>query len=76
MIIGSRKRLVKTNTDPTIKTGEANIKRVKQTKTLGIIVDKHLSRKNQISNIIVKVTKGIGMLRRMKVFVAKSTLTT
>ena len=53
--------LVKSNTDPTITVGGANIKRVKQTKTLGIIVDAHLSWKNQISYIIAKVTKGIGM---------------
>ena len=76
MIIGSRQRLVKSNTDPTITIGGANIKRVKQTKTLGIIVDEHLSWKNQLSNIIAKVTKGIGMLRRMKAFVLKSTLIT
>ena len=69
MIIGSRQRLVKTNTDLTITLGEANIKRVKQTKTLGIIVDEHLSWKNQINNIIAKVTKCIGMLRRTMVFV-------
>ena len=42
MIIGSWQQLVKSNTDPTITTGGANIKRVKQTKTLGIIVDQHL----------------------------------
>ena len=64
MIIGFRQRLVKTNTDPTITIGGANIKRVKQTKTLGIIVDGRLSWKNQIRNIIAKVTKGIGMLKR------------
>ena len=63
MIISSRQRLVKTNTDPTITLGEANIKQIKQTKTLGTIVGEHLSWKNQISNIIAKVTKGIGMLR-------------
>ena len=56
MIIGSRQRLVKTNTNPTITLGEANIKQLKQTKTLGFIVDERLSWKNQISNIIAKVT--------------------
>ena len=76
MITGSRQQLVKTNTDPTITSGEVNIKRVKQTKTLDIIFDEHLSRKNQISNIIAKVTKRIGMLRRMKAFVPKSMLIT
>ena len=76
MIIGSRQRLVESNTDLTITMGGANIERVKHTKTSGIVVDEYLSWKNQISNIIAKVTKGIVMLRRMKVFVLRSTLIT
>ena len=76
MMIGSPQRLVKSNTNPTITIGGANIKRVKHTKTLGIIVDEHLSWKNQIRNIIAKVTKGIDMLKLMKAFVPRSTLIT
>ena len=61
MIIGSRQWLVKSNTDPTITIGEANIKRVEQTKTLGIIVDEHLSWKNQISNIIANKLRKVSV---------------
>ena len=67
MIIGSRQRLVKTKTDPRIPTAGANIKQV---------ICEQLSRKNQISKIIAKVTKDIGVLRRTKAFVPKSTLIT
>ena len=42
MIIGSRQRLEKIENDPEIKLGGVNIKRVKHTKTLGIIVDEQL----------------------------------
>ena len=76
MIIGSRQRLSKININPTISLGETNIKRVKQTKTPGIIIDEQLLWKNQISAIVTKVSKGIGMLRRMKAYVPQKILIT
>ena len=76
MIISSRQRLSKINTNSTISLGGTNIKRVKQTKTLGIIIDEQLLWKDQISDIVTKISKGIGMLRRMKVYVPQKTLIT
>ena len=76
MIIGSRQRLPKVNINPTISLGGTNIKRVKQSKTLGIIVDEQVLWKDQISDIVTKVSKGIGMLRRMKAYVPQKTLIT
>ena len=74
MIIGSRQRLEKIENDPEIKFEGAYVKRVKHTKTLGIIVDEQLQWKDQIESIITKVSKGIGMLRRMKKYTPKSVI--
>ena len=43
MIVGSRPRLNKINNDLEIELGGNNIKRVKETKTLGVIVDDQLN---------------------------------
>ena len=57
-------------TDPKIELVESVIKRVNKSKTLGIIIDEHLSWNDQIQNYVVtKVSKGIGMLRRIRQFV-------
>ena len=64
MIIGSKQRLTNITNDPKIELGEAEIKRVDKSKTLGVIIDEHLTWKNQV----------IAMLRRMKECVPISTL--
>ena len=74
MIIGSRQRISHITTDPKIELGESVIKRVNKSKTLGIIIDEHFSWSDQIQNVVTKVSKGIGMLRRIRQFVPKSTL--
>ena len=40
---------------------------------IDIIIDEHLSWNDQIQNVVTKVSKGIGMLRRIGQFVPKST---
>ncbi len=74
MIIGLRQRLSNIETDPTIELGESKIKRVKHSKTLGIIIDDQLLWKKQVETTVSKVSKGIGMLRRIKSCVPKRTL--
>ena len=74
MIIGSRQRISNIVNDPKIELGESVIKRVNESKTLGIVIDEHLSWNDQIQNVVTKVSKGIGMLRRIRQFVPKSTL--
>ena len=74
MIIGSKQRLTNITNDPKIELGEAEIKRVEKSKTLGVIIDEHLTWKNQVDSIRKKVSKGIAMLRRMKEYVSISTL--
>ena len=70
MIIGSKQRLTNITNDPKIELGEAEIKRVDKSKTLGVTIDEHLTWKNQEkSSIKRKVSKGIAMLRRMREYV-------
>ena len=70
MIIGSKQRLINITNDPKIELGEAEIKRVDKSKTLGVTIDEHLTWKNQEkSSIKKKVSKGIAMLRRMREYV-------
>ena len=74
MIIGSKQRLTNITNDPKIELGEAEIKRVDKSKALGVIIDEHLTWKNQVDSIRKKVSKGIAMLRRKKEYVSISTL--
>ena len=74
MIVGSRQRISNILTDPIVKLGDSTIKRVDKSKTLGVIVDEHLSWNDQIQSIVSKSSKGIGMIRRIKKFVPQSTL--
>ena len=47
---------------------------MKETKTLGVIVDDQLNWQTHLDSIVTKVSKGIGMIRRMKAFVPQMTL--
>ena len=61
--------------EPEIHVGETTIKRVRSFKTLGVVIDEHLTWERQIENIQTKISKGIGLLRRMKKLVPKTTFT-
>ena len=74
MIAGSRQRITKIENDPDITLGNDNIKRVKETKTLGIIIDDQLKWNTHIDNVVAKVSRAIGLIRRMKMFVPQATL--
>ena len=64
MIIGSKHNLTKVQSDPTITIGNNNIKRVYQTKSLGVIIDNKLNWEENILSICKKTSKGIGMVLR------------
>ena len=64
MLIGSRQRLNDIQT-PTIRLGDTEVNRVSEIKTLGVVVDDQLLWKNHVDVTIAKVSKGIGMLRRI-----------
>jgi phage antirepressor YoqD-like protein len=70
MIIGSKQRLANIINDPQIELEEATIKRVNKSKTLSVVIDDHLTWNTQIDNITKNVSKGIGMLRRIKEYVS------
>jgi hypothetical protein len=74
IIAGSRQRISKNEGDPEVKLGNCNIKRVKETKTFGVIIDDQLKWNAHIDNVVTKVSKAIGMIRRMKHFVPQSRL--
>ena len=61
-----RQRLTQLPTNPKIAVGGSTIKSVNKTKTLGIIIDKHLAWNNQIKNIVSKDAEGRGIMRRMR----------
>ena len=74
MIIGSRQSLSNIETNLKIELGESKIRRVKYSKTLDIIIDDQLLWKKQVETTVSKVSKGIGMLRRIKSCVPTRTL--
>jgi hypothetical protein len=43
IIIGTKQRLANIINDPQIELGEATIKRVNKSKTLGVVIDDHLT---------------------------------
>ena len=74
MIIGSRQRLTQISTDPKISIGSQNISRVKETKTLGVLVDENITWKNHIVATCKKISKTIGMMRRVKSVISNESL--
>ena len=74
MIIGSRQRLTQISTDPKISIGSQNISRVKETKTLGVLVDENITWKNHIEATCKKISKTIGMMKRVKSVISNESL--
>ena len=74
MIIGSRQILTQISTDPKISIGSQNISRVKQTKILGVLVDENITLKNHIEARCKKISKTIGMRRRIKSVISNESL--
>ena len=76
MVIGSHKRLHQTRGDPPITLGDNQIKRVKVTKSLGLMIDETLTWDEQVTLITKKVNKGLNVIRRLRDFFDIKTLTT
>ena len=68
--------MIKKNSDSRLNVFIENkqIKQVSECKTLGVIVDQHLSWKSNSENICKKITAGISAIRRVKPLVDKDTL--
>ena len=76
MIIGSYKRIsgLQKEDEIKIRIGDNEIKRVKTTKSLGIVIDENLAWKENIDNLSVKVSRAIGVIRRAKKYVKQDAL--
>ena len=76
MIIGSYKKLsnIQNQSEIKIKLGGKEITRTNATKSLGVIIDEHLRWKEQIDSISTKVSRAIGIIRRVKKYVSQDTL--
>jgi len=74
MIIASRQRLANLQREPIIKIGDYHLKRVKTTKTLGVIIDENLTWNEQVDHACKKAARGLGVMRQIRDFVPKGTL--
>ena len=75
MLIGSRQRLM-SNLDeqPVLKIGDKPLKKVSQTKTVGVIVDEHLRWEDHINYMTKIIVPGLGAIKRIRPFVSQNTL--
>ena len=81
MILGTNSRLRDLDSDPAstpyiLSVGNIEIKRVKSTKYLGLIVDDTLSWSDHIDHISMKITRSIGVLKRNQSYLPKSSFIT
>ena len=75
ILIGSNQLLKKiSHHQPNITIKDQPIKQVSESKTLGVIVDKHLKWKSNTEKICKKITSGLYALRRLKEFANQKTL--
>ncbi len=57
-----------------LKLNNELIREVEEVKYLGVLIDKHLNWKPQIQNLNTKISKGIGILRKVRHLVPQSVL--
>ena len=69
MIIGSQKKLKQINSDPSINLGDCVIRRVKITKSLGLMIDETLIWDELVNLITKKVNKCLSVLKQLRVYV-------
>lgn len=74
MVVGTRHSLLRSESELSVKLNNNDIKRVSSSKTLGVIVDEKLKWHQQIDNVSKKVSKALGIIRRVKSFLPRKTL--
>ena len=74
ILIGSRHNINNILATPKVFVGDIPIKRVRETKALGIYIDEFLSWEKHIDKIAKKVSSGIGAIRKLKPCVDRNTL--
>lgn len=74
MLIGSRQRLAELPLEPNICIGSDPIKRVRDTKILGVYIDESLTWSKHIDEIAKTITAGISTLKRLRDFASRDVL--
>jgi hypothetical protein len=74
ILIGSRHNINNILATPKVFVGDIPIKRVRETKALGVYIDEFLSWEKNIDKIAKKVSSGIGAIRKLKSCVDRNTL--
>ena len=71
MIIGSYRRIsnIQNEDEIKIRIGDKEIKRVKASKSQGILIDENFAWKEDIDNLSIKVSRSIGVIRRAQKYV-------
>ena len=73
LLIGSRHNINNLLHAPKVRVGDIPIKRVKETKALGVYIDEYLSWNKHIEIISKKISSGIGAVRKLKPHVDHNT---
>ena len=66
----------KIHTNITIYINDEKLEEKQLTKYLGVLIDKHLTWKQHIHYVNLKISRGIGLLAKLRHFTPKNTLTT
>jgi hypothetical protein len=74
LLIGSRYNINNLLAAPNVFVGDTPIKKVKETKALGVHIDEFLSWDKHIDKIAKKIPSGIGAIRKLKSCVDHNTL--
>jgi len=75
MILGTKHKTAKVSNDAIqIKLDKVTLERVTNTKFLGITIDENFTWRSQISNISKNISKGVGILNKLKHFVPERVL--
>ena len=74
MIIGHPRRANKVEVQETLKLNSSDIKQVKKTKSLGVVVDERLNWEEQFQTVIRKVHGGLASLKKLKNILPQSQL--
>ena len=74
VLIGTRHKISNIDTHKGVKINNQLIKKVKNTKALGVELDENLSWEKHINHISSKISSGIGAIRKMREYVEQDIL--
>ena len=74
MLIGSRQRINSLADNLNLSINGITLRRVKDTKCLGVTIDEYLTWDLHLANVVRKASSGIGILRRIKRLVNQDNL--